>query len=191
MKTLRVLYHLALADFLERARRYSFLLTLAVIIYLGVLVNNGTVFLGLIPGDFSPINYRGVFNSAWIGTMTVLVTNTYLFLFGFYLVSNCISRDVRTGVGQINTAMSQLTQLTQQNAAGSEELASTAEEMTAQSEAMRQLMSFFQVGEAQAAAPLRAVPAPAAPARRMAAVSAAPGAVDESKFRRMRSHGGR
>ncbi len=101
MKTLRILYHLALADFLERARRYSFLLTLAAIIYLGVLVNQGTVFLGLIPGDFTPVNYRGVFNSAWIGTMTVLVTNSYLFLFGFFLVSNCIARDIRTGVGQI------------------------------------------------------------------------------------------
>ena len=101
MKTLGVLYHLARADFLERARRYSFFLTLAVIIYLGVLVNNGTVFLGLIPGDFTPVNYRGEFNSAWIGTMTVLVTNSFLFLFGFYLVSNCVGRDVRTGVGQI------------------------------------------------------------------------------------------
>jgi len=101
MNTVRVLYHLALADFYERTRRYSFLLVLAAVIYLGVLVNNGTAFLGLIPGDFSPVNYRGEFNSAWIGTMTVLVTNSFLFLLGFYLVSNCIARDVRTGVGQI------------------------------------------------------------------------------------------
>ena len=33
--------------------------------------------------------------------MTVLVTNTFLGLFGFYLVSDCIKRDIRTGVGQI------------------------------------------------------------------------------------------
>ena len=103
MNTLRVLYHLALADFYERARRYRFLLTLAAIIYLGVLVNNGTWFLYLMPGDLNPLSprYRGEFNSAWIGTMTVLVTNTFLGLFGFYLVSDCIQRDIRTGVGQI------------------------------------------------------------------------------------------
>jgi len=95
MKTLRVLYHVALADFYERARRYRFLLTLAAVICMGVLVNNGTLSLTLSPG------YRGEFNSAWIGTMTVLVTNTFLGLFGFYLVSDCIQRDIRTGVGQI------------------------------------------------------------------------------------------
>ena len=103
MKTLRVLYHLARADFFERARRYRFLLTLAAVIYLGVLVSNGTWFLYLMPGDLNPLSprYRGEFNSAWIGTMTVLVTNTFLGLFGFYLVSDCIQRDIRTGVGQI------------------------------------------------------------------------------------------
>jgi hypothetical protein len=102
MNILRVLYHLALADFYERSRRYGFLLTLAAIIYVGVLVNNGTLFLYLWPSDLSlSLRYRGEFNSAWIGTMTVLVINTFLGLFGFYLVSDCIQRDIRTGVGQI------------------------------------------------------------------------------------------
>ena len=102
MNTLYVIYHLALADFYERARRYSFLLTLAVVIFMGVLVNNGTLFLSL--GSIDPnisSSYRGEFNSAWIGTMTVLVLNLFLGLFGFYLVSDCIKRDIRTGVGQI------------------------------------------------------------------------------------------
>jgi hypothetical protein len=101
MKTLRVLYHLALADFYERARRYRFLLTLAAVIYLGVLVNNGTVFFYLMSGDPNSLRFRGEFNSAWIGTMTILVTNSFLGLFGFYLVTDCIERDIRTGVGQI------------------------------------------------------------------------------------------
>ena len=100
MNTLRVLYHLALADFYERARRYRFLLTLAAVIYMGVLVNSGTAFFRLMSDDFLS-SYRGEFNSAWIGTMTVLVTNTFLGLFGFYLVNDCIERDIRTGVGQI------------------------------------------------------------------------------------------
>lgn len=101
MKTLNVLYHLALADFFERTRQYRFLLTLAAIIAMGVLVNNGTVFLDLRPVDMHLPGYRGEFNSAWIGTMTVLIINILLSLFGFYLVNDCIERDTRTGVGQI------------------------------------------------------------------------------------------
>jgi hypothetical protein len=101
MKTLNALYHLALADFFERARRYRFLLTLAAVIYLSVLVNSGTVFFYLMPGNLNSLAFRGEFNSAWIGTMTVLVTNSFLGLFGFYLVTDCVERDIRTGVGQI------------------------------------------------------------------------------------------
>ncbi len=103
MKTLRLIYHVALADFFERARRFSFLLTLAAVIGLGMLVFNGTVIFQLRPA--SPIRnmpaYQGEPSSAWIGTMTVLATNTFLLLAGFYLVSDCIKRDIHTGVGQI------------------------------------------------------------------------------------------
>jgi hypothetical protein len=102
MNTLCVLYHLALADFYERTRRHSFLLILAAAIYLGVLVNNGAMGMDLVStGEDMLIRYHGELNSAWIGTMTVMVTNLLLGLFGFYLVSDCIKRDVRTGVGQI------------------------------------------------------------------------------------------
>jgi len=102
MNTLNVLYHLALADFYERTRRYSFLLILAAAIYLGVLVNNGTLGMDLGSNDHNIlIRYHGELNSAWVGTMTVMVTNIFLSLFGFYLVSDCIKRDIRTGVGQI------------------------------------------------------------------------------------------
>jgi methyl-accepting chemotaxis protein len=49
------------------------------------------------------------------------------------------------GVGQINTALGQLSQLTQQNASASEELAATAEEMSGQAEQLQQLMAFFRL----------------------------------------------
>ncbi len=101
MNTVRILYHLALADFYERARRYRFLLTLAAVITMGVQVNNGAMYLSVVPGDLVSPGFRGEFNSAWIGTMIVLATNTFLGLFGFYLVNDCIERDIRTGVGQI------------------------------------------------------------------------------------------
>jgi ABC-type transport system involved in multi-copper enzyme maturation permease subunit len=103
MNTPRVLYHLALADIFERTRRYSFLLILAAVIYLGILVNNGALAIDLGPVKTSqpPVRYSGELNSAWIGTMTVMVINTFLGLLGFYLVGGCIKRDIHTGVGQI------------------------------------------------------------------------------------------
>ena len=53
------------------------------------------------------------------------------------------SEEQSSGVGQINTAMNQLNQITQQNASSSEELAATAEEMSSQAEQLQQLMGFF------------------------------------------------
>jgi len=55
------------------------------------------------------------------------------------------SEEQSAGVGQINTAMSQLSQVTQQNASSSEELASTSEELGAQAGQLSELMSFFKV----------------------------------------------
>jgi methyl-accepting chemotaxis protein len=57
------------------------------------------------------------------------------------------SMEQSSGAGQINTAMSQLNQITQQNASSSEELAATAEEMSSQAEQLQQLMSFFKVND--------------------------------------------
>ena len=57
------------------------------------------------------------------------------------------SEEQTLGVGQINTAMSQLSQITQQNASASEELAATAEEMSAQAVSMQELMGFFDLGK--------------------------------------------
>ncbi len=67
------------------------------------------------------------------------------------------SAEQSSGVGQINTAMNQLNQITQQNASASEELAATAEEMSGQAEQLQQLMSFFSLtghGEHERGAPL-------------------------------------
>jgi len=94
MNTSRVLWHMLRADFLERVRRYSFLVTLAATVWLGYLVGSGK--LGLWIGGA-----RGVFNSAWIGTAMALVINTFLALFGFYVVKGSVDRDRQTGVGQI------------------------------------------------------------------------------------------
>jgi methyl-accepting chemotaxis protein len=55
------------------------------------------------------------------------------------------SSEQSSGVGQINTAMTQLNQITQQNASSSEELAATAEEMSGQAAQLQEVMSFFKV----------------------------------------------
>ncbi|WP_339532605.1 methyl-accepting chemotaxis protein [Pseudomonas mucidolens] len=63
------------------------------------------------------------------------------------------SEEQAAGVAQINTAMTQLNQVTQQNASSSEELAATAEEMSGQAEQLQQAMSFFVLDSTSKAAP--------------------------------------
>jgi methyl-accepting chemotaxis protein len=55
------------------------------------------------------------------------------------------SQEQTTGVEQVNMAMGQLSQITQQNASASEELAATAEEMSGQANNLQQLMAFFTI----------------------------------------------
>ncbi|WP_446809537.1 methyl-accepting chemotaxis protein [Methylomonas sp. 2BW1-5-20] len=55
------------------------------------------------------------------------------------------SQEQSAGVAQVNIAMNQMNQITQQNASASEELAATAEEMTGQAEQLQTLMSFFRL----------------------------------------------
>jgi len=51
------------------------------------------------------------------------------------------------GLGQINTAMTQLDQVTQTNAASSQEVASASEELNGQANSLAQMMSFFKVNQ--------------------------------------------
>jgi len=55
------------------------------------------------------------------------------------------SAEQDTGISQINYAMTNLDQVTQQNASASEELASASEEMRSQADQLKQLVSFFKV----------------------------------------------
>lgn len=94
MNQLRIIYHLARADFLERVRRYSFLVMLGLVSFLGYQTAIGNVTMRL-------DQYRGEFNSAWVGSMMALLTTFFLGWFGFYLVKGSVTRDRETGVGQI------------------------------------------------------------------------------------------
>lgn len=91
-------YALVRADFFERTRRYQFLATVAVTLLVGAL---------LLPGrnsgyeTFLIDNYRGVYNSAWIGASYSLLAAMLLSLFGFYFVKSAVERDRTTRVGEI------------------------------------------------------------------------------------------
>jgi len=89
-----VIYQLARADFLERVRRYSFLVMLGTVVFLGYQVAAGNIYIQM--GD-----YRGEFNSAWVGSIIAIIASLFLGWFGFYLVKGSVARDRETGVGQI------------------------------------------------------------------------------------------
>lgn len=94
MSAVHAVWAIARADFLERVRRYSFLVTLLFAVYLGYAAATGRISLRL--GD-----YRGLYTSAWIGTMISVVTTTFVSLIGFYIIKNAVDRDRQTGVGEI------------------------------------------------------------------------------------------
>ncbi|MFK5913915.1 MAG: methyl-accepting chemotaxis protein [Woeseiaceae bacterium] len=73
------------------------------------------------------------------------------------------SQEQSTGIEEVNKAISQMDEMTQQNAALVEEAASASEAMEEQAKGMIELMDFFDTGE-QRAAPTRRAPASSAPA---------------------------
>ena len=88
---------IARADFLERVRRLSFAVTLLFAVFLGYCAATGKIYIRL-------DDYRGVYTSAWIGTMMAMVTTCFMTLVGFYIIKNAVERDRSTGVGQILAA---------------------------------------------------------------------------------------
>lgn len=102
MNIVSPIYHLARADYLERVRRSSFLITL------GLTVLAGYIFVPARDASYKTLYfgsraaaYRGIYNSAWVATQVALLTTLWLSLIGFYLVKNTLERDEQTGVGQI------------------------------------------------------------------------------------------
>ncbi len=72
------------------------------------------------------------------------------------------SAEQATGVAQVNTAMNQISQVTQTNASSSEQLAATAEEMSSQAQQLRQMIAFFKLREDAATRVENPSPAPLA-----------------------------
>mgnify|MGYP001216232948 CR=1 FL=1 len=92
------LYHLARADFLERVRRHGFL------VVIGFSVYAGYAFLPPNPSNYATLkldDYRGVYNSAWVGTAVAMLSAVFISMIGFFIVKNALERDRQTRVGQI------------------------------------------------------------------------------------------
>jgi hypothetical protein len=101
LHTQRTVLHITRADFLERIRRYSFLIVLASAVFAGYL------FVPPVDAGYRVLQVgtqRGIYDSAWIGLMFGLIAALHLPLVGFYLVKNAVERDRQTGVGQIIAA---------------------------------------------------------------------------------------
>lgn len=98
MRGLVTLYHIALADVLERIRRPSFFIVIVLSLYVGYFFvpesEAGYVTVGV-------SDMRGVYNSAWIGAVFSLMCSTFLSLIGFYLVKGSVARDRETQVSQV------------------------------------------------------------------------------------------
>ncbi|MFI6285964.1 ABC transporter permease [Streptomyces sp. NPDC051018] len=94
-------HRLAVADFLDRARRPAYGATLATAVALGWLAVPAADARWVVIqiGD-----HRGVYNSAYTGTAIALAGALWLMLIGFYVVRNGVSRDHATGVGRLLTA---------------------------------------------------------------------------------------
>ena len=92
MTTVSAIFSLALADFRERSRRYSFWIFLFVIGYATYL---------FLPPQGAPYTtvrldaYRGLYNSAWISSQVTLLTVTILSLVSFYFIKGAVTREQR------------------------------------------------------------------------------------------------
>jgi ABC-2 family transporter protein len=98
MNDLNTIFHLARADFLERTRRYSFLVMLVLIVFMAYAYvpssHSGYITL-------SVDGARGIYNSAWVANLVAILVGITMPGLGFFLVKNVITRDTETGVGQI------------------------------------------------------------------------------------------
>jgi hypothetical protein len=99
--TARALVALATADFRERVRRPAFGMTLLATIAVGYLAvpPAGASYALVQVGE-----YRGVYDSWYVGTVLAVTTAVWLAFAGFYVVRNAVNRDAATGVGQILAA---------------------------------------------------------------------------------------
>ncbi|ADQ65758.1 hypothetical protein C499_11166 [Halogeometricum borinquense DSM 11551] len=99
---LRQAYHVARADFLQRARSRQLAVVLAVIASIGYLVNTGGVKLAYqVRSDGTLQAFHGEPTAAYIGLKAGITGAIVLLFGGFYLMKNALQRDRNHGVAQL------------------------------------------------------------------------------------------
>lgn len=103
---MRQVYHIARAYFLQRIRSRRLLVVLAIVVYLGYLVNVGTVelFYQDTSGE-QTIQYIGEPTAAYIGLTAGATGAMILFVLGYYLLTGSIKRDRTSGVDRTVASM--------------------------------------------------------------------------------------
>lgn len=107
MSSLRLLYHVARADYLQRTRSRQFSAVLVLAASMGYLVNTGGLEL-VYTRELSRFDYEfyyGVSNAAWVGAETALVGSFFLLFAGFYVLKNTLVRERRTGMDSLLPSM--------------------------------------------------------------------------------------
>ncbi|MFA6248695.1 MAG: hypothetical protein WC615_17265 [Mucilaginibacter sp.] len=95
---MKYIYSIIKADYLQRTRSYAFLITMAITIYAAYS------FVPPPSAHYTTLNivgFKGVYNSAWVGHLSAMMTTVMLSLYGFFLVTGGIKKDVDTEVGLI------------------------------------------------------------------------------------------
>lgn len=95
---MRYLYSIIKADYRQRTRSYAFLITLAITFYAAYS------FVPPPTATYTTLNvvgYKGIYNSAWVGYVSGMMTAIMLSLYGFFLVNGGIKKDIDTEVGLI------------------------------------------------------------------------------------------
>ncbi|MEZ3143624.1 ABC transporter permease [Halobaculum sp. MBLA0143] len=107
MSTLRSVYHIARADYLQRTRSRQFLAVLAFVVSLGYVVSVGGLELVYTRdlGAFDYEFYYGRSNAAWVGTEAALVGTFFVAFGGFYVLKNTLARERRTGMDELLPSM--------------------------------------------------------------------------------------
>lgn len=93
---------MAWAGVLDRTRRPAFAFGLVFMLWLGqhMLPPAGSAYRTFVMDD----QFRPLYNAAWVGTLTALLTGVWFLFVGFYQAKGAVERDRRTGVGQVLAA---------------------------------------------------------------------------------------
>ncbi len=98
MKGIKTVGGITRADLRNRTKKNGFWVTIAMTVFITsfFIPADGARYLTVSFGE-----YRGLYNSAWVGTVAAMTVSWCLGLFGFYLVKGSVEDDEKNRVGQL------------------------------------------------------------------------------------------